>query len=49
VEESKDLEKLHAGALPWLRTLPKRFQDEFEGMAEGADIPLQRLVHLGVH
>jgi hypothetical protein len=24
VEDSKDLEKLHAGALPWLRTLPKR-------------------------
>ena len=43
VEDSKDLEKLHAGALPWLRTLPKRFHDEFEGMAEGADIPLQRL------
>ncbi len=23
VEDSKSLEKLHAGALPWLRTLPK--------------------------
>ncbi len=23
VEYSKDLEKLHTGALPWLRTLPK--------------------------
>lgn len=43
VADSKDLEKLHAGALPWLRTLPKRFQDEFEGMAEGAGISLQRL------
>jgi hypothetical protein len=43
VESSKDLKQLHAGALPWLRTLPKRFQDEFEGMAEGAGIPLQRL------
>jgi len=43
VEDSKDLEKLHAGALPWLRTLPKRFQDEFEGMAEGAGISLQCL------
>ena len=42
-ENSKDMEKLHTGALPWLRRLPKRFQDEFEGMAEGADIPLQRL------
>jgi len=43
LEDSLDMEKLHAGALPWLRSLPKRFQDEFEGMAEGADIPLQRL------
>jgi hypothetical protein len=44
VESSSDMSKLHAGALPWLRGLPKRFQDEFEGMAEGAGIPLQRLV-----
>ena len=29
----KDMEKLHAGALPWLRSLPLRFQEEFEGMA----------------
>jgi len=43
VEDFKDLEKLQAGALSWLRTLPKRFQDEFEGMAEGANISLQRL------
>ena len=43
VEDSKDMEKLHAEALPWLQILPKRFQDEFEGMAEGAGIPLQRL------
>jgi hypothetical protein len=43
VAGSKDLEKLHAGALPWLYTLPKRFQEEFEGMAEVAGIPLQRL------
>lgn len=43
LENSKDMEKLHTGALPWLRSLPKRFQDEFEGMAEGADILLQRL------
>jgi len=39
----KDMEKLHAGALPWLRSLPQRFQEEFEGLAEGADIPLQLL------
>jgi Acyl-coenzyme A:6-aminopenicillanic acid acyl-transferase len=43
LEDSRDMEKLHTGALPWLRGLPKRFQDEFEGMAEGANIPLQRL------
>jgi hypothetical protein len=43
VEGSKDLGKLHAGALLWLRSLPKRFQDEFEGMAEGSNIPLKRL------
>lgn len=42
-EDSKDLEKLHAGALPWLRSLPKRFQDEFEGLAEGAGISLQHI------
>ncbi|MBN1246676.1 MAG: hypothetical protein JXC32_03420, partial [Anaerolineae bacterium] len=30
-----------AGALPWLRALPQRFQEEFEGMAEGAQLPLQ--------
>lgn len=45
-EDSKDMEKLHTGALPWLRRLPQRFQDEFEGMAEGAGIPLQRLAEL---
>jgi hypothetical protein len=41
--DSSDMEKLHAGAIPWLRRLPKRFQDEFEGLAEGADVPLERL------
>ncbi len=41
--DSKDLEKLRSGALSWLRDLPKRFQDEFEGMAEGAGISLQRV------
>jgi hypothetical protein len=41
--DSSDMEKLHAGALPWLRGLPKRFQDEFDGMAEGANVPLERL------
>jgi hypothetical protein len=42
-EHASDVTELHRGALPWLRRLPKRFQDEFEGMAEGAQIPLQRL------
>ena len=42
--DPKDMEKLHTGALSWLRSLPKRFQEEFEGLAEGANIPLQRLV-----
>lgn len=45
-EETKNTEKLYTGALPWLRSLPERFQDEIEGMAEGADIPLQRLAEL---
>ena len=40
---ASDMTKLRQGALPWLRGLPKRFQDEFEGIAEGANLPLQRL------
>jgi hypothetical protein len=39
----KDMEKLHTGALSWLRSLPLRFQEEFEGLAEGANIPIQLL------
>ena len=42
-EDSKAMQELHSGALPWLRSLPKRFQDEFEGMAEGANLSLQCL------
>ena len=42
-QDFKDMEKLRARSLPWLRNLPKRFQDEFEGMADGANIPLQRV------
>jgi hypothetical protein len=38
-----DVEALHRGALPWLRTLPARFQEELEGLAEGAGLPLQRV------
>ena len=40
---SLDLDELRRGALPWLRTLPERFQEELEGLAEGADLPLQRV------
>jgi hypothetical protein len=40
---SLDPAELHRGALPWLRTLPQRFQDELEGVAEGARLPLQRV------
>jgi hypothetical protein len=42
-EHASDMTKLHQGALPWLRRLPRRFQDELEGMAEGANLPLQML------
>lgn len=42
-EHATDMTKLHQGAQPWLRRLPRRFQDELEGMAEGARLPLQRL------
>lgn len=38
-----DLAELRRGAIPWLRTLPRRFQDELEGLAEGARLPLQRV------
>ncbi len=41
--EAIDLDELHRGALAWLRTLPRRFQEELEGMAEGASLPLQRV------
>ncbi len=42
-QDATDMNKLRQGALPWLRRLPQRFQDEYEGMAEGAHLPLQRL------
>jgi hypothetical protein len=41
--ETLDLCKLQSEALDFLNGLPKRFQDEFEGLADGADLPLQRL------
>jgi hypothetical protein len=39
--DALDWAELRRGALPWLRTLPDRFQDELEGLAEGACVPLQ--------
>lgn len=42
-EHASDMAKLHQGALAWLRRLPERFQDELEGMAAGANLPLQRI------
>jgi hypothetical protein len=43
VAASKDLQKLRSGTRPWLHGLPMRFQAEFEGMVEGANVPLQSL------
>ncbi len=40
---SLDVAELRRGALPWLGTLPQRFQDELEGLAQGAKLPLQRV------
>jgi hypothetical protein len=31
------------GALPWLRELPERYLEEFEGLSAGSGLPLQRL------
>lgn len=42
-EASTDMDELHQGALAWLRRLPERFQEEFEGLAQGANLPLQLL------
>ncbi|HEY5276336.1 MAG TPA: C45 family peptidase [Coriobacteriia bacterium] len=41
--DALDLPALRRGAMPWLRTLPQRFQDELEGLADGANLPLQRV------
>lgn len=38
-----DWTRLRQGALQWLRTLPTRFQEEMEGLAEGSGVPLQRV------
>lgn len=38
-----DWEKLRHGAMPWLHNLPQRFQEELQGLAEGANLPLRLL------
>ncbi len=38
-----DAQRWRSGALPWLHALPARFREEYEGLAQGAAIPLQRL------
>lgn len=35
--------KLKAEAMTWLRRLPDRIKEEYEGMAEGSGLPLERL------
>jgi hypothetical protein len=41
--EILDINHLRRGALPFLRSLPQRYQEELEGMALGANVPLQRI------
>ncbi len=42
-----DLEKMRHGAMGWLRRLPTHFQEELEGISEGAGIALGRLAEWG--
>jgi hypothetical protein len=42
-EDSVDITKLQSGALVWMRTLPARFQEELEGLAQGSGLPVQLL------
>jgi len=35
------------GALHWLRSLPERYQEEFEGLAQGAGLELERVAQWG--
>jgi diadenosine tetraphosphatase ApaH/serine/threonine PP2A family protein phosphatase len=43
MEPYVDTTRLHEGALPWLRSLPQRFLEEFEGLSAGSGLSLQRL------
>ena len=38
-----NLDTFQHQALPWLQTLPARFQDEFHGLADGSGVPRQRI------
>jgi len=42
-QEDLDQVQLQSEALPFLHRLPLRFQEELEGLAEGAGVPLQRI------
>ena len=44
---SPDREKLGSGAMAWLQGLPERFREEYEGMARGAGLPVQRIAEWG--
>ncbi|MBG0788189.1 MAG: hypothetical protein H0S79_24135 [Anaerolineaceae bacterium] len=39
--------QLSAGALDWAHSLPQRFLDEMEGLADGSGVPLQRIAEWG--
>lgn len=41
--DALDLDELRRGAMPWLRTLPERFREELEGLAEGANVSIERV------
>ena len=41
--EAVDWHRLRAGALSWLRQLPQRFQQEYEGLAVGSGLTLMRV------
>ena len=41
--ETLDMEKLQYGAMGFLYSMPARFQEELGGLAEGANLPLQRV------
>jgi hypothetical protein len=43
LEEHAPPQEWRERAVPWLRHLPVRFQAEFEGLAEGSGVPLQRV------